>query len=614
MTGGPWDWRTDGTRIWHGAYEYTFGRDRDDKWHYSDWRSWRITERNVLKRLAPRAEALTAPLAELRQRNELSTVKTTQLLDWLRTRSNDTPPAAPKPVSIFLNNVAATQRLSSFKTLTSVVEGHVTVQMMGLPDGQPCWFYAALDSPFSLFEEYLLLFPEIFCVGDKRRQVWNPRKPEEVEEGLTFVAYNRLLHEFSILGYRRRLAEDGTNQKVTILLRDTVTLAEYKKGRVCRCIPIPGEETNRDFADKIKLPQLIQSPEVVVSSPAVQKTLRLLSDLWQDRLAKSVLLSAPPGSGKENYAVSIPYGNGRLSSGGLPTLAFPSGAKEDLERQLYGVSLPGGGVNEGMIAKAAGKALFLDEVHHPDDQVGIRASLLRTLESDDYTPVGSTTPAKAKDVLFILATSRRLKDTKSGSSGNPLAEIDPIDFWTRMTHVIQIDHPLDFEPEQHGVKHAEVLQSFFKLFWWQRVEGLHKIVSSMQATDASTAGDALKLDHVTSLLAEPLLRDMAEIFSSELERAVAHQPDNGGRGARLSELSIRGVRTIVTRMVSLAVGRVARGDDIVLVDEKNLGPKNEGSWDFRKDLSPVIAEILDVAMLSRKRAAGPSPGAAPGVA
>lgn len=519
MTAGLWNWRTDGTRIWHGAYEYNFGRHRDDKWHFSDWRSWRITEKQVLKPLAARADNLRVPLETLRQRSELSAVATTKLFDWFKTRSNDNLPPATGPVSIFLNNVAATQHLTSFKTLTSVVEGHVTVQMMGLPDGHPCWFYAALDSPFSLFEEYLLLFPEIFCVRDKRR-VWALRKSEEVEEGLAFVKYNRLLHEFSILEYRRGLAKDGRNQKVTILLRDIVRLADYKKGRVCRCIPIPGEETNRDFSDKIKLPHLIQTPEVVIASPAVQKTLGLLSDLWQDRFAKSVLLSAPPGSGKENYAVSIPYGNGRLTAGSLPTLAFPSGAKEDLEKQLYGVSLPGGGISEGMIAKAAGKALFLDEVHNPDrkGEVGIRASLLRTLESDDYTPVGSTTPVKVKDVLFILATSRRLKDTKSGSSGKPLARIDPKDFWTRMTHVIQIDHPLDFDAAEHSVKHAEVLRSFFKLFWWQRVEGLHKIASSMQAVDASTAGDALKLDHVTSLLAEPLLEDMAERFSAELER------------------------------------------------------------------------------------------------
>jgi len=65
-------------------------------------------------------------------------------------------------------------------------------------------------------------------------------------------------------------------------------------------------------------------------------------------------------------------------------------------------------------------------------------------------------------------------------------------------------------------------------------------------------------------------------------------------------------------MVSLAVGRVARGEDIALIDKKNPGTTNQGRWDFLNDLKPVIAEILDVAMLSNKPVAGRDPGAAPG--
>jgi len=184
-------------------------------------------------------------------------------------------------------------------------------------------------------------------------------------------------------------------------------VCDYPRGRICGTIPIPGKGSK----EKHKEPTGVNTPEVVVVSPVAAEALDELSRIWQDPFAKSVLISAPPGSGKEVFAHSIPYGNNRPTEN-LQTLSLATDDQQGLLRQLYGKEREDGSIEEGLIAKAAKSMLFLDELHQPKN-IGdstIRASLLRPLESDEFFPVESNRRQKVNDVLFVMATSKTLED------------------------------------------------------------------------------------------------------------------------------------------------------------------------------------------------------------
>ncbi len=155
---------------------------------------------------------------------------------------------------------------------------------------------------------------------------------------------------------------EQNDKKISVIIRDEAVITEYPKGAICGCIPVPGKCPRKE---RRKEPEGVNSPEVVVTSPVVGEALEQLSRIWQDPYAKSVLISSPPGSGKEVFASSIPVGNGRPADK-VFSLSMASDDQKGLERQLYGFAHPDGSVQEGLIAKASDAALFLDEVHQPE--------------------------------------------------------------------------------------------------------------------------------------------------------------------------------------------------------------------------------------------------------
>jgi hypothetical protein len=623
--------------IWQGWFKYTFGKGAgiDDRWHFdrpSDWQFFRPEEElekdtekrkeKLQKEVEKRKKLIDARMKLIDKQSHLfecisfwhkSVTESNDILFWFNKSNNNVEgPPASKPHSVLLNNVLTSEKISSFSILPSHVNGHLTIQMLGLPDGHPCWVYEKFKNELELLDEYIFVFPELFFEYDEPKGRWTVIEDEaRIQDGLDILRYHRLLHECSILAYvRNRPLDNNNNESVTIKIRDKVTLVRYKKARFCHCIPIPGKPIKTNVAP----PLGVTTPEVVISSPNTHQTLESLCRVWQDPFAKSVLLSAPPGSGKDGYALSIPYGNGRVKEGDVPTVAFSVGTKEDLEKQLFGYREPGGTIRPGLIARAAKKALFLDEVHYPDYEPGIRASLLRTFESDDFTPVGAIEVEKVDKVLFILATSRKIQG--QGSSGKSLSEISPPDFWTRMTHVVEMEHPLDpdrfpdcLKSDQAKIREIEinVLRNLFKCFWWQRAEAFFELSVHTPRDKLLTPGDALKFDHMKSMVVtepeENPLENMAKTFAEKLRDnfpKATNQPSQGteplcnssqmtGCASNLRNLSIRGIRTMVTRLFSNAFTRVLRGEE--MYEEKT----------FDEQLDAVFKEILPISQLENTK-------------
>jgi two-component system, NtrC family, response regulator HydG len=92
---------------------------------------------------------------------------------------------------------------------------------------------------------------------------------------------------------------------------------------------------------------------------------------------------------------------------------------------------------EGLIARAAGGTIFLDEIGDLSDSSQIK--LLRLLQEHEYYPVGSDTPRKS-DARVIVATNKSLKNLmSSGKFRNDL-------YYRLCTHQIEIP-PLRERPE-----------------------------------------------------------------------------------------------------------------------------------------------------------------------
>ena len=444
----------------------------------------------------PRRESLVSPL-----------------LRWLANTRTADPPSVDAALSIALNNVCRAASVSSFKVVATYVYSHLTVELIGLAPGQPRWFYDRLPSRAEVVRQLGPSFPRLFGLEGRT----------DLREAKEIVSAFRLLQEFDVHDYGWRVS--AGEESFTIGVSAKMTLVPYAKGRVCWSIPIPGKPKDT----KGSVPQVVTGPEVVIRSPIVAQTLVHLSEIWQDRFVKSVLISAPPGSGKEDFAHSLGFGSGRPTAN-MSAISLPASSQEALERQLFGFRGGDGSFTEGLISKAANSVLFLDEVHHPEDSAGIRASLLRPLEADEYLPVASSQPESVRNVLFVMATSRRLQPGRGGS-GKPLAQIPPKDFWTRMTYALQIDHPLDYTANR-AAPYPSVLACFFKFFWWNRTSSFYGVDPSSPPTSAA-APDALNFDHATRLLDETALDKMAKEFARQLIASL------GAKRRHVADLSIR---------------------------------------------------------------------------
>lgn len=287
------------------------------------------------------------------------------------------------------------------------------------------------------------------------------------------------------------------------------------------------------------------------------------------------MVTGPPGSGKESISQSVPYGSGRASKG-IHSVSLAVGSPLDQQKTIFGTDQ-----ETGVVATAKNGALVVDEAHYPTYGTGIRASLLRAIESREYTPIGCARIEKIENVMWIFTSSLSLKD---------LSGLKPPDFWTRMSHVVEVHHPLNAKYNPDRFERRKMLQDLFKYFWWDRVESFFDcdptIIFFEQTCNKQAESDLsklLKYQSIRVFLKKQHLDDMAEIFEKELEKSL------GMRGSKkLDTMSVRGFRSIVSRMFSMQI-------EDVLSDKGSINIEK-----FRRALPRVIEEIRQIASLSDK--------------
>ncbi|MEC4005834.1 sigma-54 dependent transcriptional regulator [Flavobacterium sp. SUN052] len=170
--------------------------------------------------------------------------------------------------------------------------------------------------------------------------------------------------------------------------------------------------------EKVQLQKKVQQLEKRISDKysfdtiiGKSKALEQVIDLAK-KVAKTdstVLLTGETGTGKEVFAQAIHENSNRVGKS-FVALNCSTFSKEILESELFGHKQGAftGAIKDkkGFIEEANGGTLFLDEIG--EMPLELQAKLLRVLETNEYIPIGDSTPKKS-NFRLIAATNRDLK-------------------------------------------------------------------------------------------------------------------------------------------------------------------------------------------------------------
>ncbi|HNU06440.1 MAG TPA: sigma-54 dependent transcriptional regulator, partial [Pyrinomonadaceae bacterium] len=147
--------------------------------------------------------------------------------------------------------------------------------------------------------------------------------------------------------------------------------------------------------------------EIIGTSEALQKVFGLVEKVANTNAG--ILIQGESGTGKELIARAVHYYSSRA---GRAFLAVNCGALPEslLESELFGHtkgSFTGATSDKkGLFRSADGGTLFLDEIGEMPQ--GLQVKLLRALQEQEVTPVGSSTPVRF-DARIIAATNKNLE-------------------------------------------------------------------------------------------------------------------------------------------------------------------------------------------------------------
>lgn len=146
---------------------------------------------------------------------------------------------------------------------------------------------------------------------------------------------------------------------------------------------------------------------IVGKSKALEQVIELAQKV--SKTDSTVLLTGETGTGKEVFAQAI-HENSNRSSNSFVALNCSTFSKDILESELFGHKQGAftGAIKDkkGFVEEANGGTLFLDEIG--EMPIELQAKLLRVLETNQYIPLGDTTPRKS-NFRLIAATNRDLK-------------------------------------------------------------------------------------------------------------------------------------------------------------------------------------------------------------
>jgi len=174
------------------------------------------------------------------------------------------------------------------------------------------------------------------------------------------------------------------------------TLLQYSSA------PIVGKTSKGKHADRFTLDRFIGKSEIIVKLKEL-----VLQIAESDSIA---LILGESGTGKDLIARAI-HAHSRRQD--MPFVAINCAAipEQLLESELFGHQKGSftGAIKdkEGLFHVADGGVLFLDEIGNLT--TGLQVKLLRVLETQELTPVGSTIPLKV-DVRLIAATNSDLEE------------------------------------------------------------------------------------------------------------------------------------------------------------------------------------------------------------
>jgi len=154
-----------------------------------------------------------------------------------------------------------------------------------------------------------------------------------------------------------------------------------------------------------------EAPQIIGRS---EKMLKVFKDIGRVATKDiTVLITGESGTGKELIAKTVHY-NSRRNSGPFVAINCASIPKDLIEAELFGWEKGAfTGAKEkriGKIESANGGTLFLDEIFELD--LNLQAKLLRFLQDNEFSPLGSNKVTKA-DVRIIGATNKNLKEAAS---------------------------------------------------------------------------------------------------------------------------------------------------------------------------------------------------------
>jgi DNA-binding NtrC family response regulator len=159
------------------------------------------------------------------------------------------------------------------------------------------------------------------------------------------------------------------------------------------------------LTDKFERPEAFE--HIITRSDAMRSLFRYIEAISATPMP--ILVTGESGTGKELIATSIHKASGRegelvaVNVAGLEDNLF----SDTLFGHERGAFTGATTAREGLLSKAAGGTIFLDEIGDLARESQIK--LLRLLEDRTYYPVGSDTPIKT-DARIVAATNRSIDD------------------------------------------------------------------------------------------------------------------------------------------------------------------------------------------------------------
>jgi len=216
--------------------------------------------------------------------------------------------------------------------------------------------------------------------------------------------------------------------------------------------------------------------QLLFSSDNYCRTFEQVSCVLNDPTARTILLIAPPGSGKEDLSTILH--SCRRQQGVLVTTTVAGLSEEIAAQRLFGFpkermqyrvdsTTEGispkrpfqGDLHDGAVFKALGGTLVIDELDKATE--GVRGMLLRFLENNDVAVPGTSI------VLGIPETMRSLYVFVGSMPRSAFLQLKPVDLWSRMTHIIEMQHPLELGEATERLRAAE---DYLRLFWIKNVQ------------------------------------------------------------------------------------------------------------------------------------------------